>query len=109
MSSRGSRIMLWTAPAAADGILTILENHRPLDYTLAPLWHYLGDNLGIIFDTSAQLDITSYDDDVDAAGMTDSTRDILDSFYNPYTAQLYSLIAKNGVSFIDVIEKKVIF
>jgi len=70
--------------------------------------------LGLDFDrdgmtSSSQLDITSYDDDVDAAGMTDSTRDILDSFYNPYTAQLYSLIAKNGVSFIDVIEKKDLF
>ena len=52
MSSRGSRIMLWTAPAAADRILTILENHRPRDHTLAPLLHHLGDHLGIIFDTS---------------------------------------------------------
>merc|ERR1711988_1782578 len=70
--------------------------------------------LGLDFDRdgmteSSQLDVSSYDDDVDASGMTESTRDTLDTFYNPYTAQLYSLIAKNGVAFIDVIEKKDLF
>ena len=44
--------MLWTAPAAADRILTILENHRPLDHTLAPLWHHFEYHLDFIFDKS---------------------------------------------------------
>ena len=52
MSSRGSRIEVWTSPAAADRILTILENDRPRDHTLAPLWHHLDHHLDISFDTS---------------------------------------------------------
>jgi len=74
----------------------------------------LADWLELDFDrdgmtASSQLDVTSIDDDVDAAGMTDATRESLDTFYNPYTAQLYALMVKEGVTFIDVIEKKDLF
>merc|ERR1712146_791687 len=71
----------------------------------------LADWLELDFDrdgmtASSQLDVTSIDDDVDAAGMTDATRESLDTFYNPYTAQLYALMVKEGVTFIDVIERR---
>ena len=52
MPSRGSITLVWTAPECTNHILTILENHRPRDHTLAPLWHHSGDHLSIMFEAN---------------------------------------------------------
>jgi hypothetical protein len=51
--------------------------------------------------------VTEYDDDGDS--MSNAIRDSLDTFYNPYTSKLYSLIADEGITFIDVLERKDLF
>jgi hypothetical protein len=58
-------------------------------------------------DASSELDVTEYDDDGDS--MSNAIRDSLDTFYNPYTSKLYSLIADEGITFIDVLERKDLF
>mmetsp|Transcript_3023 Transcript_3023/g.6110 ORF Transcript_3023/g.6110 Transcript_3023/m.6110 type:complete len:1453 (-) Transcript_3023:8-4366(-) len=57
---------------------------------------------------SSELDITEYSDD-DGSLMSNEIRDSLDTFFNPYTSKLYSLIADEGITFLDVIEKKDLF
>jgi len=58
------------------------------------------------YSSSSDLDVTDTDDD---ETISDSIRDNLEKFFNPYTSQLYSLIADEGITFIDVIEKSDLF
>merc|ERR1712185_338372 len=58
------------------------------------------------YSSASDLDVTDADDD---ESISDSIRDNLEKFFNPYTSQLYSLIADEGITFIDVIEKSDLF
>uniref|UniRef100_A0A7S2FUJ2 Sulfotransferase domain-containing protein n=1 Tax=Octactis speculum TaxID=3111310 RepID=A0A7S2FUJ2_9STRA len=57
---------------------------------------------------TAASDLSSSDSDDDDE-ISETILDSLQQFYNPYTSQLYSLIADERVTFIDVIEKKDLF